>query len=197
MPVERKIVEIDEAELLRLQRTGSTVADMFKSPGAKRKLLEALKEVRPDDPAVKELEKADPTEARFADLEKKNSDLQARIDADKSEREKQDKLAVIQAEQSRGFAQLRTDKWTDEGIAKVKEVMEQKGILDVAIAAKWIESQMPKQAPIQQSGSGWNFMEPPVDQNDDYKKLIESKGENDSLLRKLAGEAINEVRNGR
>lgn len=189
-----KTVEIDEAELLKLQRTNSTLSDMFKAPKAKRKLLEALKEVRPDDPAVKELETPDPNEARFAELEKQNKDLATQIAADKEQREKNEKLAAIQAEQERGFAVLRAAKWTDDGIAKVKKVMEDKGILDVAIAANWIESQMPKQAPIQQNGSGWNFMEMPTDQNDDYKQLIESKGENDSLLRKMAGEAINEVR---
>ena len=75
-----KIVEIDEAELLRLRRTGETVSAMIKSPTAKRKLLEALKDVRPDDPSVKELERPDPVEARFDELTKANADLKKQIE---------------------------------------------------------------------------------------------------------------------
>ena len=41
-------VEIDEQELMRLRRTGEVVASMYKSPSAKRKLLEALKDLGKD-----------------------------------------------------------------------------------------------------------------------------------------------------
>ena len=191
-----KFVEIDEAELLRLRRTGETVSAMIKSPTAKRKLLEALKDVHPDDPAVKELEKPDPTEDRFTRLEQElAAERKARADAE-AERDKNTKLDSIKREQDAGFAELRRGKWTDDGIAKVKAVMEEKGILDVAIAAKWIESQMPPAEPVTPGGYGaWNFSDAMAGESDvDLKKLIESKGENEGLLRKMAGEAIAEVR---
>lgn len=188
-------VEIDEADLLRLRRNSDTVNSMLKSPSAKRKLLQALKEVKPDDPAVKELEQPDPTEVRFDALEKRNAELAKQIEDDKTTRERDGKLSVIKAEQDAGFALLRQDKWTDEGIEKVRKVMEEKGILDVAIAAKWIESQMPPQNPVVPGGgSSWNFMDMPTDGDADLKKLVESKGENEQLLRKMAHEAISEVR---
>jgi hypothetical protein len=189
-------VEIDEQELLRLRRLGETVTAMTRSPGAKRKLLEALKDVRPEDPAVKELEKPDPTEDRFSKLEKDLADERAARAAENADREKNVKLDRIRSEQDAGFAQLRRERWTDDGIAKVKAVMEEKGILDVAIAAKWIESQMPPIEPAMPTGSGgWNFSEALANETDaDWKKLIDTKGENEPLLRKMAGEAINEVR---
>jgi hypothetical protein len=190
-------VEIDEAELLRLRRTGEVISSMYKSPSAKRKLLEALKDVSPNDPAVKELEQPDPVMDRFTSLEKANADLRKQIEDDKAEREKNSKLDAIQREQSAGFDQLRREKWTDDGIAKVKAVMEEKGILDVAIAAKWVESQMPPPADIAMPGGtgGWNFSEALATETDaDLKRLIDTKGENEPLLRKMAGEAIAEVR---
>jgi len=190
-------IEIDEAELLRLRRTGEVVASMYKSPSAKRKLLEALKDVRPDDPAVKELEQPDPVMDRFSALEKANADLRKQIEDDKAEREKNAKLDAIQREQNAGFDQLRREQWTDDGIAKIKAVMEEKGILDVAIAANWVKSQMPPPADIAMPGgtSGWNFADALATESDaDLKRLIETKGENEGLLRKMAGEAIAEVR---
>lgn len=190
-------VDIDEAELLRLRRTGEVVSAMYKSPSAKRKLLEALKDVRPDDPAVKELETPDPVQDRFAKLEAElAAERKARADSD-AERERSSKLDAIQREQNAGFDQLRRERWTDDGIAKVKSVMEEKGILDVAIAAKWVESQMPPPADIAMPGGtgGWNFADALAGESDvDLKKLIDSKGENEGLLRKMAGEAIAEVR---
>lgn len=191
------LTEVDETELLRLRRLGETVGAMTKSPSAKRKLLEALKDVRPDDPSVKELERPDPVEARFDELTKSNAELRKQIEDDKADREKNTKLDGIKRQQDEGFARLRQARWTDDGIAKVKAVMEEQGILNVEIAAKWIESQMPPPAdPVTPGGyGGWNFADALATETDaDLKKLIDSKGENEGLLRKMAGEAINEVR---
>ena len=191
------LTEVDEVELLRLRRLGETVGQMTKSPTAKRKLLEALKDVRPDDPSVKELERPDPVEQRFEELAKSNADLRKQIEDDKAEREKNTKLDSIKRQQDDGFARLRQARWTDDGIAKVKAVMEEQGILNVEIAAKWIESQMPPAAePVTPGGhGGWNFADAFATETDaDLKKLIESKGNNEGLLRKMTGEAIAEVR---
>lgn len=192
-----QVVEVDETELLRLRRLGETVGQMTKSPTAKRKLLEALKDVRPDDPSVKELDRPDPVEQRFDELAKANADLRKQIEDDKAEREKNAKLDTIKRQQDEGFARLRQARWTDDGIAKVKAVMEEQGILNVDIAAKWIESQMPPPADVvTPGGSGsWNFADSLATETDaDLKRLIDSKGENEGLLRKMAGEAIAEVR---
>lgn len=190
-------VEVDEQELLRLRRLGETVTSMTKSPSAKRKLLEALKDVHPEDPAVKELERPDPTEDRFTKLEQQLAEERAARAADKLETEKNTRLDAVRREQDAAFALLRRDRWTDDGIAKVKAVMDEKGILDVAIAAKWIESQMPPAEPVTPTGAygGWDFANALANESDaDLKKLIETKGENEGLLRKMAGEAIMEVR---
>ncbi len=191
------LTEVDETELLRLRRLGETVGAMTKSPSAKRKLLEALKDVRPDDPSVKELERPDPVEERFDALTKSNAELRKQIEDDKAQREQDAKYGEIKRQQDEGFARLRQARWTDDGIAKVKAVMEEQGILNVEIAAKWIESQMPPPAdPVTPGGyGGWNFADALATETDaDLKKLIDSKGENEGLLRKMAGEAINEVR---
>ncbi len=191
------LTEVDETELLRLRRLGETVGQMTKSPTAKRKLLEALRDVRPDDPSVKELERPDPVEQRFDELAKSNAELRKQIEDDKADRENNAKLDAIKRQQDEDFARLRQEHWTDDGLAKVKATMQEQGILNALIAAKWVESQMPPPAdPVMPGGYGaWNFSDALANETDaDLKRLIDSKGENEGLLRKMAGEAINEVR---
>jgi len=189
-------IEIDEAELLRLKRVETMVGTALKNPVARKQLARAVKEISPDDPLAKEVDKVDPIEQRILDAEKANADLRKELADDKASREHDAKIAGLRADQERGFDELRRQKWTSDGIEKVKKVMEEKGILDVAIAATWVESQMPPQNPLTPGGSGtWGFMDaPPEGGGDDIKKLIESKGEDNAVLHKLAQEALAEVR---
>lgn len=189
-------VEVDEAELLRLRKNEAALGAILKNPAARKKLAGAVKDVLPEDPLAKEADKLDPVEQRFDELSKQNRELTELIAADKAQRERDSKMAALQSEHERGFAELRSQKWTADGIAAVKKVMEEKGILDVAIAAKWVESQMPPQNPVTPGGTGsWGFMDIPSGDGDaDIKKLIETKGENAGLLHKMAHDAIAEVR---
>ncbi len=73
--------------------------------------------------------------------------------------------------------------------------MEDKGILDADIAAAYFEKQHPPQAPVTPGGSGaWNFMDMPADGDADLKKLVETKGESEQLIQKMAIDALNDVR---
>lgn len=193
---EPKIVEVDEAELLRLRRNQETLGAMLKHPTARKRLAAAVKEILPDDTLAKEADAVDPVQARFDELAKQNADLAKQIVDDKAERERDGKLGELRANQDRGFETLRQAKWTQDGIDKVKKVMEEKGILDVEIAAKWVESQMPPQNPVTPGGTGgFGFFDSPAAESDDFvKKLIESKGENEALISRQAHDAIADIR---
>jgi len=188
-------VEIDEADLLRYKRQEGLLATALKNPSARKKLAEAVKVVSPEDPLAKEADVVDPAEKRFSDMEKALADERAAREADKAERERNEKLGSLQAQQEKGFQALRDQKWTPEGIEKVKKVMEEKGILDVEIAANWVESQTPPQNPITPAGSGaWSFVDTIPDGDSDIKKLIESKGEDNNVIHKMSSDALMEIR---
>jgi hypothetical protein len=189
-----KTVEITEEQLQRFQRTDAMLRDVWKNDNYRRQFLPILKAVRPDDPATKELEKPDPIEERFAKLEQRNAELEKKLADDRADLEKTARIDKLRADQEAGFAALRGDRWTSDGIDQVKKVMDEKGILDVAIAAAYVEKQMPKQAPITSGYGSWDFLNTPDKGDDDIKALIESKGENNALLSKLVHEAIQEVR---
>lgn len=190
--------EIDEAELLRLRRIEGTVGAIVKNPVAKKALAKALKEVNPDDPLAKEADRVDPMEARFTALEEQNAALKKQVEDGETTRQKDARLAQLKDDQDRGFQSLKISNWTDEGIKKVREVMEEKGILDVAVAAAWVEKQMPpSQNPVMPGSSGsWGFFDaPPGDGADKFvEQLLATKGESVPLVHNRAMEAIAELR---
>jgi hypothetical protein len=186
-------VEVDELELQQNRNARALVEGLAKNPRTAKKLHELIKTVNPDakiaDPP------ADPYEQDLSDLRAELAEeKKARKEAE-AKREQDDKFKSIETKQAQGFAELRRDKWTEDGIEKVKKVMEERGILDVEIAAAYIERQFPQQVPIQPNGNGaWDFTVLPDDGDKDLKSLIETKGESSPLLDKMAREALADIR---
>jgi CubicO group peptidase (beta-lactamase class C family) len=60
--------------------------------------------------------------------------------------------------------------------------------------AAWAATLNPPQAPVQQSTGGWDFLTMPQEGGEDLKRLVETKGENDRLVDKMAFEALKEIR---
>jgi len=129
------------------------------------------------------------------EVKKQLSEFMEAQKTEKADREKAEKLAKLNSDFESGRKSLKSQKWTDDGIKKLEEFMEQKGILDHEIAAAAFEKLHPPQTPVVPGGNGsWNFFDAPVDGDADIKKLIESKGENTALVDKMAHEAIMETR---
>lgn len=186
-------VEVDELELQQNRSLRALVEGLAKNPRTAKKLHSLIKEIQPDAKLAEP--PADPYEDRFATLEKElAAEKKARAD-ESAKREQDTKIQSLQQKQDADFADLRRNKWTDDGIEKVKKIMEERGILDVEVAASYIEKQFPQQQPVTPNGSqSWNFLELPADNNDDLKKLIETKGESAPLLDKMARDALADIR---
>jgi len=189
-------VEVDEVDLQRLRKQDQTVHALLANPKAKRKILEAYKDVVPDA-KIPELEIEEAAKAPVMELQKQVSELQKKLDDDKAEREKEAKLSALTNSVESGIAKLRRDGWTDDGIAEVRKLMDERGIIDPEIAAAYYEKQHPPQAPATPSGvGGWNFMEPAADEDAYVKAITASKSaaENDQLVMREAAKALQEFR---
>lgn len=190
------VVELDEVELQRLRKQDQTVHALMANPKAKRKILEAYKDAVPDA-KIPELEMEEAAKAPVVELQKQVSDLQKKIDDDKAEREKEAKLAALNGSVESGMAKLRRAGWTDDGLAEVRKLMDERGIIDPEIAAAYYEKQHPPQTPATPSGvGGWNFMEPPADDDAYVKALTADKtaAENDQLVMREASKTLQEFR---
>jgi Skp family chaperone for outer membrane proteins len=188
------ITEIDETELLQLRQLQGIARKMAQNPKAAKLFEQAHKEIDPNavtphidrDKAISE-----PMEAAL----KKIADLEAKLQKDAEDRDQNTKLSDLNRKVEDGFAQLKKDGWQDEGLKLVDTLMKEKGILDPMIAAAYVEKQHPQQEVVTPGGIGsWNFIESVQDGEADLKKLIETKGNSESLTDKMAREALAEIR---
>lgn len=187
------IVEIDENELLALRRLNGVAAKIAANPQGKKLLEQAHKLV---DPAAvtPTLDLEAQLEAVRAEDRKQIAELKAQMEADKAEREKSRSLEQLQSTIDKGFAELRSQGWQEDGIKKVDEVMKEKGIIDPLIAAAWVEKNSPPaQAATPSGGTSWNFMDSVSDTDADLKSLIANRGEGQTVD-KMAADALRDFR---
>lgn len=189
-------VELDEVELQRLQKQDRTVHTLMANPKAKRKILEAYKDVDPNA-RIPELEVEEAARAPVQALEKTVSELQQTITKDREDRDNEKRLSALNGSVESGIAKLRRAGWTDDGLAEVRKLMDERGILDPEIAAAYYEKQHPPQNPANPSGvGGWNFMEAPAEDDTYIKAIVASKSaaDNDQLVMNEARKTVNEFR---
>ena len=187
-------IEIEEAEFKNLNRIRDTIAQIGAVPEGKRLLQKAHKLVDPKA-LTPELDEDENTAKVTTEFEKKFNDLQAKIEADKAEREKNESLAALNAKFEAGRKALRDQRYTKEGIEAVEKFMDERGIPDHAIAAAYLEKQNPPQEIMSPRAFGsFNFIEPPKDDDAFLKALLESKGDDDSAVLKAAVEAVGDLR---
>lgn len=186
-------VEIDEEEVRANRVLRGVVSKILSNPKAKLLVQQAQKMVDPGA-VTPELDQQGAIAEPVAAMQKRLDDMEKELKTRDAEAEKNAKLASIGTNIEAGKAKLRREGWTDEGIAGVEKIMDEKGILDPEIAAAYFEKQHPPQNVAAPSGTGaWNFLEQPTDGAADLKALIENKGEG-LVVDKLAREALNEVR---
>lgn len=189
-------VELDEVELQRLQKQDATVHRLMANPKAKRRILEAYKDVDPNV-RIPELEMEEAARAPVNALEKTVTELRSELAADKQARDDEKRLAALTGSVETGMAKLRRAGWTDDGLAEVRKLMDERGILDPEIAAAYYEKQHPPQNPANPSGSGgWDFMEPPAEDDTYIKAITASKNaaDNDQLVMNEARKTVQQFR---
>ena len=186
--------ELTEVEIQRLQTQDRTLHSLMGNPKAKKKILEAYKAANPEA-SIPELELEEAAKAPVMALEKDIAELKKQLADEKAENEKNTKLAQLSGSIEAGITKLRQAGWLDENITELRKTMEERGILDVDIAAAYYEKQHPPQEVATPRGSGgWNFIENVQDGEKDLQKLLETKGSSEVLADKMARDALNEYR---
>jgi hypothetical protein len=191
-------VEVDEAEILEARRLKGVLAQITADPKRKARLEMLHKEVDPNVPTpTNDLLK--PVDDAVSAVSKQIADLTKQLADEKAENERKANLLALTSRVDSGLAALKQQGWMDDGIAKVKAIMEEKGLLDVDDAVAIFERRNPPPAPIAPGGSGaWNFLDDVTNDADaDIKKMIETKGNSESLLNSMVNKTLSEVRGSR
>lgn len=189
-----RMVEVDEDQLVSDRKLRGYVNALMANPKAKVRVQEAMKIVDPNAPTP-ELDQANAAAEPVLALQKKFDDFVTETKKEREDRERKEKLDLLDQKVNTGIAALKRDGWTQTGIDAVKKIMEDQGILDVEVAAAYYEKKNPPPAPMTPGGSGaWNFMDMPSEGADDLKKMIETRGDSELVINKMANDALNEVR---
>ena len=193
-----KTVEVDETEFLTNQNLRALVEKIMADPKRRAEVERLHKEVDPNA-KTPTLDSMKSTEEPITALRKEMADFIKAQNEANTKRETDAQLAALTAKRDAGFAELRTKHgYNPDGIKKIEEIMEKKGILDPLDAAVIFERDNPPPAPVQSSSSSWNFPEIPKDGGDAYEKaLLDSRGNNDLIAERRAMEVLQEIRGNR
>lgn len=192
-------LEIDEEELRASLKLRETVGAILKNPKARRLMLQAEKAQNPKA-EIPELDIPDPLEEIKSATDKKIEALTAALEADKAARESAANLSKLETDINGGIAALKRDhRWLDGTEAEVRKIMNDEGITKPEIAWAVFQQRHPPSSILPPTGGmgAWGFMDAPAegtDSGEDIKALIASKGENESIIRKMTNQALQEVR---
>jgi hypothetical protein len=201
---EKKIVEVDEEQWIRSQNIVGQVAKIWNSNQPEAKLLVQRAQKMVDPAAITpELDRFNERQQADKGLQDKVAALEAQIAKDKADREAADKLNALKTTTDAQLAKIKRDqRLTDEGMAAVRKIMEDEGILNAEAAYALWERRNPPAAPGTPGGIGgsWNFLDVGEEKDAGHKyakALLETKGRNDAVLSKEVFAALNEIRGQR
>jgi hypothetical protein len=198
-----KVIEVDEAEYNQMVALRGVAAKIVAKPESRRLLEQAQKLVDPNA-STPLLDEEARNMAPVRELEKTVNERIAKFEKEQEDAKREQTLAAIARRQEDGFAALRREGFLDEGIEKVKKLMEDKGLLDPKDAAAIFLRDNPPQMPSTPSGgmtgTAWNFADTAAESDKDIQALIGSKGDGpiaDAAVMRLASSALNDFRSRR
>ena len=191
-----KVIEVDEVEFNNGQQTIAAVREIMAHPEAALLIERARKLVKPDVPTPR-LDAHKQVNEPIEKLHTEIADLKKSLAEEKAETEKNSKLAMLAAKVEAGNARLKSEGWTSDGLKALDEFREKEGILDPVHAAAVYEklhgAQVQPATPSSHFGS-WDFTNPSTQDEDYTKKLLETKGESESLVMQQAMKSLKEFR---
>ena len=192
-----KVIEVDETEFNNGQQTIAAVRKLMNHPKAGLLIEEARKLVEPDAPTPR-LDAHKQSNEPLAAMQKKIDDLQKKIDDDKAEADKNAKLSMLAEKVEKGNAKLLSEGWTKDGLKALDEFREKEGIIDPIAAAAYYEklngAQVVPATPSGGAFGNWDFTTPSTQDEDFTKKLLETRGESESLVMGQAMKSLSDFR---
>ncbi len=190
-------VEVDEHQLNNLRNTAKIVQTLLQNPKTRGKVLSAYKEAHPTA-HVPEIDGQAPVYQRIDNIEKAVVNFINESKAQNQKKEVDQQISSLRADQEKGRKLLREKGYTDEGIKKLEEFRDTKGLVQYDDAVRLYELDNPPPQVNDPSGLGSNnffqAMRHESDQNEFHKHLFETHGNNDGVVEREAMNAIRELR---
>ena len=185
--------EIDEAELVRLQNVASVVNKMLSNPESRIKVLEAQKIVNPQS-VVPEIDATKPFKEAIGSVQEKLSALEKKMEEKETAREEAAQKKELENKWMLGRKMANETGYTEDGIKKLEEFMVENGIAEHRLAMPAFEREHPLPAPVASSRQGFDAFQVLSDTGEEMKKLLETQGQDNGVVRSLVNKALNDVR---
>lgn len=154
------LVQVDEAELLQYKQLHGAAQAILANPDARKHLHQAQKIVNPNA----RIPEVEIEERVAAEVGKAKSELQSLADElrkDREERAAAEQAAKLTNDWERQKTALRSQGFTDDGLAKIENHALEEGIPNLRAAANDYLALHPPAEPVQSSGFGaWDFFGP-------------------------------------
>ena len=187
------LVEIDETELAAHRQVTATMNKLLNHPKTRRQILEAQKALNPEL-VIPELEATAAVQGDVAKLAERLDAMAKAQDDDRAERTKADRLAKLQGEWDKGRSKLRSQGYTDEGLAAVEKFMEDRGIADHEVAAAAHERMFPPNEPIKSVGGNRFDIFEPENRSSEHMKALFENPDNPMALDALVNDTLRQAR---
>ena len=186
-------VEIDETELAGARQLAGTVNAIMGNPKSRRMMQEAYKIANPNA-VIPEIDAAKPIMDEVSAVREELAALRKGMTDDKDAREAASARARMETTWESGRRKLRAQKYTDEGLASVEKLMEDRGIADHEAAAALWERHNPPPAPTTGDGrSKFDIFNPTHREDLDVKSLLENP---DAFADRMTRQVLSEMRSG-
>jgi len=191
-------VEIDEAQYAAQQRLTALYQGMMANPKAREQLYAAAKLVDPNLPTPE----LDAKGEIIGEIQKRDEEIAAlkkRMDDDAAAREQEKLTQQFAQTWDAKRARLREQGYTSDGIEKIEKLAEERGIVDLDAAAALFDKQNPP-ASLSHPGGGigsLDLFQQSAQDDEDFKKLLESQGDNPAAETAMINKALIDYRSGR
>lgn len=186
--------EIDETELQNYRNVTDALKGMLSNPAARRLVLQAQKLANPNA-VIPEIDAAAPVMAAVGEVSKKVDDFIARSEKSNADREEKDRVNALSQRWDSGRVLAKKEGYTDDGLKKLEDFMQENGIADHEMAIPAFERKNPPQSSAVTSSNHIPFFAPENRGSEDMKMLME--GNDEGFLNKKIHETLTDIRSVR
>lgn len=188
--------EIDENELIKLQNLQGVMARMLANPESRKKVLEARK-LQDPTAVIPELDATKPFNEALNTVSNEVKELAKKIADDKAEREQTTRKTELDNKWNTGRMHARKSGYTEDGIKALEDFMVEKGVLDHDVAIPAFERNNPQPTLVDTSKTGgFDAFKALSNTNDEMKRLLETQGQDNGVVRDLISKSLADTRSG-
>lgn len=187
-------IEVDENELAAKNRVVGWVNQALQNPKTRQRVLEIQHELDPNFSAP-ELQVRQYVDEQLGGIKQLiENDIAERNRRDQ-EREEAAQKTALEQQWASGRRTAKAAGYTDDGLGKLEDYMQQHGIMDHGIAMPAFERENPLPKPIESGDNRWGFFDAQTTESPDLKPLFD--GNDEQFLNTQITATLREIRGGR